>query len=139
MRSAEILSPECFVTGSYDHCVRLFDTRASGAVASISFNAQVESVASLGGLLVAVAAGASVHIVDMSAGKTLRVLNNHQKTVTSVAVSDDKEWLLSGALDKKIKVYSTEAWNVKATHTYNESVLSICLSVRILWLKLEKK
>ncbi|XP_004586221.2 U3 small nucleolar RNA-associated protein 15 homolog isoform X1 [Ochotona princeps] len=127
---ASKLNPDLFVTGSYDHTVKVFDARSSGSVLSVEHGQPVESVLLFpsGGLLVS-AGGRYVKVWDILKGGQLLVsLKNHHKTVTCLCLSSNGQRLLSGSLDRKVKVYSTTSYQVVHSFDYAASILSVALS-----------
>ncbi|OWK02117.1 UTP15 [Cervus elaphus hippelaphus] len=127
---ASKLNPDLFVTGSYDHTVKMFDARANQNVISAEHGQPVESVLLFpsGGLLVS-AGGRYVKVWDMLKGGQLLVsLKNHHKTVTCLCLSSSGQRLLSGSLDRKVKVYSTTSYKVVHSFDYTASILSLALA-----------
>ncbi|KAF3821754.1 hypothetical protein GH733_009796, partial [Mirounga leonina] len=138
---ASKLNPDLFVTGSYDHTVKMFDTRTNKSVISVEHGQPVESVLLFpsGGLL-ASAGGRYVKIWDMLKGGQLLVsLKNHHKTVTCLYLSSSGQRLLSGSLDRKVKVYSTTSYKVVHSFDYAASILSLALADDILINRPSKK
>ena len=123
------------VSGSYDRSIRLWDPRVgsgrSGSKASVmhfKMAAPVEAVMSLaGGTTLIAAAAEKVAVLDLVGGKPLHLLQNHQKTVTSLAVGRQGSRVLSGALDGHVKVFDTTEWKVVAGFKYPSPVLAIDL------------
>ncbi|XP_036702601.1 U3 small nucleolar RNA-associated protein 15 homolog isoform X1 [Balaenoptera musculus] len=127
---ASKLNPDLFVTGSYDHTVKMFDARTNQSVISVEHGQPVESVLLFpsGGLLVS-AGGRYVKVWDMLKGGQLLVsLKNHHKTVTCLCLSSSGQRLLSGSLDRKVKVYSTTSYKVVHSFDYAASILSLALA-----------
>nr|XP_048297489.1 U3 small nucleolar RNA-associated protein 15 homolog [Myodes glareolus] len=127
---ASKLNPDLFVTGSYDHTVKMFDARTNKNVLCVEHGQPVESVLLFpsGGLLVS-SGGRYVKVWDMLKGGQLLVsLKNHHKTVTCLCLSSSGQRLLSGSLDRKVKVYSTTSYKVVHSYDYTASILSLALS-----------
>ncbi|CAO2592851.1 U3 small nucleolar RNA-associated protein 15 homolog [Lemmus lemmus] len=127
---ASKLNPDLFVTGSYDHTVKMFDARTNKNVLCVEHGQPVESVLLFpsGGLLVS-SGGRYVKVWDMLKGGQLLVsLKNHHKTVTCLCLSSSGQRLLSGSLDRKVKVYSTTSYKVVHSFDYTASILSLALS-----------
>uniref|UniRef100_A0A2K6KRW6 U3 small nucleolar RNA-associated protein 15 homolog n=1 Tax=Rhinopithecus bieti TaxID=61621 RepID=A0A2K6KRW6_RHIBE len=127
---ASKLNPDLFITGSYDHTVKMFDARTNTSVLSVEHGQPVESVLLFpsGGLLVS-AGGRYVKVWDMLKGGQLLVsLKNHHKTVTCLCLSSSGQRLLSGSLDRKVKVYSTTSYKVVHSFDYAASILSLALA-----------
>nr|XP_034956025.1 U3 small nucleolar RNA-associated protein 15 homolog [Zootoca vivipara] len=124
------LNADLFVTGSYDHTVKVFDARAEKSVMTIEHGQPVESVNLFpsGGLLVT-AGGRYVKVWDFLRGGQLLVsLRNHHKTVTCLCLSSSGQRLLSGSLDRHVKVYSTTSYEVVHSFNYAASILSLALA-----------
>ncbi|TQD90039.1 hypothetical protein C1H46_024443 [Malus baccata] len=122
------VSTDMFVTGSYDHTVKLWDVRVrdSGSVMEVNHGKPVEDVIFLpSGGLIATAGGDSVKIWDlMAGGKMVYSMESHNKTVTSICVAkigkDSGEEaqqyrILSVALDGYMKVFDYA--KMKVTHS----------------------
>ena len=115
------------LSGSYDETVRLWDARTpSRAVMTFKHVAPVESVLPLpSGTTVLAAADNQISILDLVAGRPLRLLKNHQKTVTSLCLASGGTRLVSGGLDGHMKVFETTGWNVVAGAKYPSPILSL--------------
>ncbi|XP_040197380.1 U3 small nucleolar RNA-associated protein 15 homolog [Rana temporaria] len=127
---ASKLSDDLFVTGSYDHTVKVFDTRTETSVMSMDHEHPVESVLLFPseGLLVS-AGGRYVKVWDMLKGGQLLVsLRNHHKTVTTLSLSSSGQRLLSGSLDRHVKIYSTMNYKVVHSFDYAASILTLALA-----------
>lgn len=114
-------------SGSYDQTVRLWDPRIRGkAVMVFKHAAAVESVLPLpSGTTLLAAAENTISVLDLVAGRPLQLLRNHQKTVTSLALANNGERVLSGGLDGHVKVFETTGWNVVAGFKYPSPILSL--------------
>uniref|UniRef100_A0A8C4VKB2 U3 small nucleolar RNA-associated protein 15 homolog n=1 Tax=Gopherus evgoodei TaxID=1825980 RepID=A0A8C4VKB2_9SAUR len=124
------LNTDLFVTGSYDHTVKIFDVRTEKSVMTVEHGQPVESVLLFpsGGLLVS-AGGRYVKVWDILKGGQLLVsLKNHHKTVTCLCLSSSGQRLLSGSLDRHVKVYSTASYKVVHSFDYAASILSLALA-----------
>ncbi|XP_009464156.1 PREDICTED: U3 small nucleolar RNA-associated protein 15 homolog [Nipponia nippon] len=124
------MNEELFETGSYDHTVKLFDARTKSSVMTIEHGQPVESVLLFpsGGLLVS-AGGRYVKVWDVLKGGQLLVsLKNHHKTVTCLCLNSSGQRLLSGSLDRHVKIYSTTSYKVVHSFNYATSILSLALS-----------
>ncbi|NXA31987.1 UTP15 protein, partial [Eudromia elegans] len=127
---ASKLNADVFVTGSYDHTVKVFDARTEKSVMTIEHGQPVESVLLFpsGGLLVS-AGGRYVKVWDVLKGGQLLVsLKNHHKTVTCLCLNSSGQRLLSGSLDRHVKIYSTTSYKVVHSFDYATSILSLALS-----------
>lgn len=122
-------SSNMLVTGSYDATVRIWDTRVpTGAVLTFKHAAPVEQVLPLPtGTTVLAAADNAISVLDLVAAKPLRVITNHQKTVTSLCLASNGTRVVSGGLDGHVKIFETGSWNVVAGMKYPSPVLSLAV------------
>lgn len=120
-------SSNMIVTGSYDSTVRIWDSRVpNGSVLTFKHAAPVEEVLPLPtGTTVLAAADNAISVLDLVAAKPLRVITNHQKTVTSLCLASNGRRVVSGGLDGHVKVFETGSWNVVAGMKYPSPVLSL--------------
>ncbi|XP_046871635.1 U3 small nucleolar RNA-associated protein 15 homolog [Hypomesus transpacificus] len=127
---ASKLSRDLFITGSYDHTIRMFDARTDKSVMTMDHSQPVESVLlyPTEGLLVS-AGGRYVKVWDLlKGGQPLVSLKNHHKTVTCLCLSSNGERLLSASLDRHVKVYNTTNYKVVHNFDYAASILSLALT-----------
>lgn len=120
-------SSNMLVTGSYDSTVRIWDARAPGAaVLTFKHAAPVEEVLPLPtGTTVLAAADNAISVLDLVAAKPLRIITNHQKTVTSLCLASNGKRVVSGGLDGHVKIFETGTWNVVAGTKYPSPILSL--------------
>lgn len=132
----------CFVTGSYDHVVKLWDVRVGDgnrAVTEVNHGKPVQDVIFLpSGSLVATAGGNSVKIWDLIAGgKMVYSMESHNKTVTSICVgrmgtqSGEEAMqlrILSVGLDGYMKVFDYSRMKVTHSMRFPAPLLSIGFS-----------
>ncbi|MCJ1318525.1 hypothetical protein MMC15_003855 [Xylographa vitiligo] len=115
------------VSGSYDQTVKLWDPRAStSAVMTFKHAAPVECVLPTpSGTTILAAADNQISVLDIVAGRPLHILQNHQKTVTSLCFASKSGRLVSGGLDGHVKIFETTGWNVAAGSKYPSPVLAL--------------
>lgn len=120
-------SSNMLVTGSYDATVRIWDSRVpTGSVLTFKHAAPVEEVLPLPtGTTVLAAADNAISVLDLVAAKPLRVITNHQKTVTSLCLASNGKRVVSGGLDGHVKIFETGSWNVVAGTKYPSPILSL--------------
>ncbi|GFO34197.1 U3 small nucleolar RNA-associated protein 15-like protein, partial [Plakobranchus ocellatus] len=123
-------SQDIFLTGAYDHCVKLWDARTKDSVLTVSHGYPVESVLMFpnGGIFLS-AGGNMVKVWDaLAGGKLLATLTNHHKTVTSLCFCSNYERFMSASLDKHVKVYDVATYQVMHTLNYPGPILSHAVS-----------
>lgn len=115
------------VTGSYDETVKLWDPRTPNkAVMTFKHAAPVETVLPMpSGTTVLASSDNQISILDLVAGKPLRLLKNHQKTVTSLCLASNSTRLVSGGLDGHVKIFETAGWNVVAGSKFPSPILAV--------------
>ncbi|TNN40486.1 U3 small nucleolar RNA-associated protein 15 [Liparis tanakae] len=124
------LNRDLFITGSYDHTLKVFDARADRSVMTMDHGHPVESLLLYPseGLLVS-AGGRYVKVWDLlKGGQPLVSMKNHHKTVTSLCLSSNGQRLLSASLDRHVKVYNTTNYKVVHNFDYAASILSVALA-----------
>lgn len=66
----------------------------------------------------------------LAGGKLLAKITQHHKTVTCLKIASNGHRILSGSLDRHVKVYDTGTYKTLHTLDYPNAVLSIGISVR---------
>lgn len=127
---ASVTSSDILVTGSYDHTVRLFDTRCNSSVLRIDHGSPVESVVMFpGGGIVASAGDNLIKIWDvLSGGRLLMALSSHHKTVTSLCFAMNYKRLVSASLDRHVKFHDVNTYQVVHSLDYPSAILSVAVS-----------
>lgn len=134
-------SDDMFITGSYDHSVRVWDVRVSSDTSMLNINhgAPVEDVIYLpSGGLIATAGGNTVKIWDViGGGKLLHSMESHNKTVTSLTVGkigkDSGDFanqyrILSVSLDGYMKVFDYSKLKITSSIRFPSSLMSVAFS-----------
>jgi U3 small nucleolar RNA-associated protein 15 len=117
------------VSGSYDQTIRLWDPRAPlSPVMSFKHIGAVEDVLCMpSGSTILAAADNQIAVLDITAGRPLHMIKNHQKTVTSLSLASHESRVVSGGLDGHMKIFETTGWNVVAGSKYPSPILSLCV------------
>uniref|UniRef100_F1L276 U3 small nucleolar RNA-associated protein 15 homolog n=1 Tax=Ascaris suum TaxID=6253 RepID=F1L276_ASCSU len=118
---ASKISEHIFVSGSYDHQAKVWDTREEGnePLVCIDHDAPIEAVVLLrGDAVLATAGGTTIKLWDIaSGGRLLCTLQNHHKSVTCMCLATNGTRLLSGGLDKKINIFRTDGACYAVVHS----------------------
>ncbi|GFZ19494.1 transducin family protein [Actinidia rufa] len=130
-----------FVTGSYDHTIRLWDVRVSsgGSMMEVNHGKPVEDVIFLpSGGLIAMAGGDSVKIWDViGGGKLLYSMERHNKTVTALCVGKigkesgeeaQQNRILSVSLYGYMKVFDYAKFKITHSMRFPSPLLSVGFS-----------
>ena len=129
-------SPEVWATGSYDHTVRLWDTRQSGGAAgsagggaglTVNHGDPVEAVLILpGGGLMMSAGGSTVKVWDVLAGgKLVHSWSNHQKTIMSLCLDGTGTRVMTASLDCNVKIHDLQSYQMTHGLKYTGPILSL--------------
>lgn len=124
------VAPDILLSGGYDHRLRMFDTRSDTVIFDINHGSPVESVLFLptGGIFVS-AGGSHVNVWDAFAGgKLIATMSQHNKTVTCLRLASNGRRLMSGSLDRKVKIYDIANYQTVHTLDYPNAVLSLGVS-----------
>lgn len=113
LASSPILS-ELFVTGGYDHKIKLWDTRQIDAIQTINLLNPIEyCMFSRSGTLVYTASSNEVKVWDLiGGGRLLHTFSNHQKNVTCLCMDGSDSKLMSCGLDGLVKIYNMQSLQV---------------------------
>ncbi|CAN4121949.1 unnamed protein product [Withania somnifera] len=135
------VSDDMFVSGGYDHTVKVWDVRVlnSGYVMEFDHGKPVEDVVYLpSGGLVATAGGNSVKIWDvLGGGKLVYTMESHNKTVTSICVGkigmesgeESQQYrILSVGLDGYMKVFDYAKFKVTHSMRFPNPLMSVGFS-----------
>uniref|UniRef100_A0A183GMH8 U3 small nucleolar RNA-associated protein 15 homolog n=1 Tax=Heligmosomoides polygyrus TaxID=6339 RepID=A0A183GMH8_HELPZ len=121
-----------FLTGGYDHKVKLWDVRCAkdGPGVEVDAGFPVESVTFLNSEhLIATAAGPVVKIWDIAVGgRLLTSLQHHHKTVTSLCLGSCGGVLVTGAIDRRVNVIRLLDFSLLHSMSMPAPVLSLAMS-----------
>lgn len=108
----------------------MYDTRTEKAILSVNHGSPIESLLFLpsGGVFLS-AGGTDIKIWDtVAGGKLIGSVVKHHKTVTCLRLGSDNKRLLSGSLDRHVKIYDVGTYNVVFDLEYPNAVLSLGVS-----------
>ncbi|XP_050308630.1 U3 small nucleolar RNA-associated protein 15 homolog [Anthonomus grandis grandis] len=122
--------PNIILSGGYDGMVKMWDTRTNKEVMKMNHTSAVESLLYMpGGGMVLSAGGTDIKIWDVIAGGKLRgAIAQHHKTVTCLRLASNGKRLLSGSLDRHVKIYDVGTFKVVHTLDFPNGILSLGVS-----------
>jgi U3 small nucleolar RNA-associated protein 15 len=120
-------SDDLILTGSYDHTVKMVDTRINSVVCSVDHGEPIENILMFPSSNMFVSCGGnSIKVWDvLKGGLLMKTIVNHHKTVTSLAFSHNHKYLLSGGLDRHVKIFDLISYDLVHTIDYPSAVLSL--------------
>ncbi|XP_025077291.1 U3 small nucleolar RNA-associated protein 15 homolog [Pomacea canaliculata] len=123
-------SADIFLTGSYDHKAKLFDTRREASVLTVEHGHPVESVLMFpSGNIFMTAGGNVIKVWDaMAGGRLLTTLSHHHKTITSLCFCSQHKRFMSGSLDRHIKIYDVSSYQPVHSLDYPGAILSLAVA-----------
>ncbi|XP_002167466.1 U3 small nucleolar RNA-associated protein 15 homolog isoform X1 [Hydra vulgaris] len=123
-------SSDIFISGSYDHKIKMWDLRSPSVAMEMNHGAPIECVIfHQNGSLCISSGGNYINVWDIIAGgKLYHQFSNHQKTITSLCFNGDYTRLLSGSLDRHVKVYDIEDYSLVANIDYPSPILAMDIS-----------
>lgn len=124
------ISPDIFASGGYDNKIIVYDVRQQKSIFTVNHEAPIESLMFLpsGGVLIS-AGGNDLKVWDtLNGGKLLCKVSQHHKTITCLSQTENGQYVLSGSLDKHVKVYETSTYRTIHDFVYSNSILSVALS-----------
>lgn len=125
-----ITNTDQFITGSYDHTVKIWDCRSSSVAMEMNHGAPVECVLMHRNGGMCLSAGSNyIKVWDvLGGGRLYHQFSNHQKTITTMCFDGENKRLLSAGLDRHVKVYDVKDFSNIATLDYPSPILAIGLS-----------
>ncbi|GLV44106.1 uncharacterized protein CBL_12598 [Carabus blaptoides fortunei] len=124
------VQPDIVVSGGYDNTVRIYDTRTNATVMVVDHGSPIESLLFLpsGGMFMS-AGGTDIKVWDTFAGgKLLANFSSHHKTITCMHLASNNKRLMSGSLDRHVKIYDIATFKVVHTLDFPNAVLSLAAS-----------
>lgn len=121
------VSSDVLLSGGYDHKVKMYDTRTNTVIFEVNHGSPVESLLFLptGGIFIS-AGGTHVNVWDaFTGGKMLATMSQHTKTVTCLRLASNGRKLMSGSLDRKVKIYDIASYQTVHSLDFPNAVLSL--------------
>ncbi|XP_017478692.1 PREDICTED: U3 small nucleolar RNA-associated protein 15 homolog [Rhagoletis zephyria] len=121
------MSPDTLISGGYDGKIKMYDTRTQNVSFSIDHGSPVESLLFLptGGIFIS-AGGTEMRVWDAFAGcRLLTKVSQHHKTITSLRLGSNGKRILSGSLDRHVKIYDVATYQTVHTLDFPNAVLSL--------------
>ncbi|CAG9790945.1 unnamed protein product [Diatraea saccharalis] len=128
--AASPISPDIFLSGGYDHVVKLYDCRSNETVLTVNHGSPVESTIFLpsGGIFIS-AGGTEIKVWDIfNGGKLLANISQHHKTVTCLRLASNNSRLMSASLDRHVKIYDISTFKVVHNIDFPNAILSMGIS-----------
>lgn len=121
---------DIFITGAYDHWLKVWDIRRQDSVLSMDHGFPVECVQMFPTDGICISAGSNITKVwdILGGGRLLAGFSNHQKTITSICFDGEHQHLLSGSLDRHVKIYDIQDYTVVGSMHYPSPILSLAVS-----------
>jgi len=118
-----------FAMGGYDHMAKIFDIRTKNSVMTLDHSFPIDSCVFLpSGSMLLTAGSTHIKAWDLLTGKLVRTFSKHHKSITSLALASEGRRLISGGLDKHVKVYDSATLDVVASLDYPSPILSVAVS-----------
>ena len=119
-----------FALASYDHSAQMFDVRTKASVMQVDGGEPLDACLFLAsGSILLTAGGQNITAWDVVAGgKPLKTFSFHHKSITCLALASDGRRVLSGGLDKHVKVYDSCSFDPVASIDYSSPILSLAVS-----------
>lgn len=124
------VSANIIVSGGYDNKIKMYDCRTSSTVLEVNHGSPVESLLFLptGGIFIS-AGGTTINVWDaFSGGKLIATMSQHTKTITCIRLASNGQKLMSGSLDRKVKIYDIASYQTVHSMDYPNAVLSLGVS-----------
>ncbi|XP_076181900.1 U3 small nucleolar RNA-associated protein 15 homolog [Ptiloglossa arizonensis] len=124
------ISKDILLSGGYDKHIYMYDIRTNTKILNVSHEAPVESLLFLpsGGIFLS-AGGTEIRVWDaLAGGRLLAKITQHHKTVTCLKIASNGHRILSGSLDRHVKIYDSGTYKTVHSLDYPNSVLSIGIS-----------
>lgn len=124
------VSPDIVLSGGYDNVVCMYDIRMNATTLKVNHGAPVECVVFLpsGGIFLS-AGGTEICVWDaLAGGRLLTKLTHHHKSVTCLHLASDNKHIMSGSLDRHVKIFDVATYKMVHSLDYPNGILSLGIS-----------
>ncbi|XP_022707127.1 U3 small nucleolar RNA-associated protein 15 homolog [Varroa jacobsoni] len=122
-------STNLLLTASYDHSAALVDVRTGEPALLIDHGAPIDAVEMLpSGSIFFTAGGNLIKVWDAASGRKLTQLCQHHKAITCLSVSSSGDKLLSGSLDRHVKIYDIQNYQIVHSVSYPSPILCMAMA-----------
>lgn len=124
------VSPEILLSGGYDNKVKMYDTRTNSAVFEVNHGSPVDSVLFLptGGIFIS-CGGTNIKLWDAFAGgRLIAMMSAHNKDIKCLRLACNGRRLLSGGLDRKVKIYDTSTYQPVHSLDFPNGITSMAVA-----------
>ncbi|KAK5581327.1 hypothetical protein RB653_001358 [Dictyostelium firmibasis] len=122
-----------WLTGGYDHCVKLWDIRSDKKQATVTLDhgSPVEDLIMLGtsGSMAISVGGNYFKVWDLMSGSGKEVYQgiHSMKAMTSIHLSNSKDRFITAGLDHTVRVFSTQSYSLINSFEFSDPILSLTM------------
>ncbi len=124
------VSPNILLSGGFDNKVKMYDTRTNQASFEVDHGSNVHSVMFLptGGIFIS-CGRSDIKLWDAFAGgRLIAMMSTHNKDITCLRMACNGRRLLSGGLDRKVKIYDTTTWTTVHSLDFPNGITSMAIA-----------
>lgn len=124
------VSENTILSGGYDNLAKMYDTRSNNCVMTVNHGSPLESLVFLptGGIFIS-SGGNDIKVWDaVAGGRQLISVSQHTKAVTCMQVTADGRHLISGSLDRHVKIFNTTNYQMVHNIDFTCPILSLGVS-----------
>lgn len=124
------VSPDILLSGGYDSIVKMYDTRTNSAVFEVNHGSPVDSVMFLptGGIFIS-CGGSHVKVWDAFAGgRPIAMMSTHNRDIKCLQLACNGRRLLSGGLDRKVKIYDMTTYRTVHSLDFPNAITSMAVA-----------
>jgi U3 small nucleolar RNA-associated protein 15 len=130
VRSGCVLSNHLIASGSYDHSVKIWDTKTNECIQTLDHGKPIESIIKHPTAPIFVTSGGSYFKVWDLLNFKFKKYTSHQNTITKLQFNNDGTKMFSSSLDGYLKFYDVNDYSIIHSMKFEEQLLSFDISVR---------